>query len=407
MAVRRKTRTAQWILSLRTTVRDQHGEGWSLREIRGRTQITRRHSDGSRSATVVDIPWEPGQITRLLNTVAQMKLRMDEQRLTLVDAAELVVGSAVDALSPDAVDWPQVVGRFREHKLSSGDLKERTWDRMYAPVMKQALAALEARPCPRTGTALLEALVSRHGGEPGSQGRKLRLQYTRQFLDFAVVRAGAPGQWQPSGEIADLVGKRVVPKEDTTPLKDEDFLRLLSAISDGRWRLAVGLMGCFGLRPVELLHCEVEGSKLLVSYQKRTARGSTRPRLVRGLDPEGGDGLSADLLALLNERGDGGLPPLGKGAGASIGQHLTRRVPLWDSLRKESPGLVPYSLRHGYALRAHQLGIMPRAAAALLGHSLQTHSSHYGRWTDEATVDGAVDAALARRARERAGVRGE
>jgi|GEM_PF-6890011 len=62
-----------------------------------------------------------------------------------------------------------------------------------------------------------QGLVSRYGGEPGSQGRKLRLQYTRQFLDFAVVRAGAPGQWLPSGGIADLVAKRLVPKEDTTP----------------------------------------------------------------------------------------------------------------------------------------------------------------------------------------------
>jgi hypothetical protein len=42
-----------------------------------------------------------------------------------------------------------------------------------------------------------QGLVSRYGGEPGSQGRKLRLQYTRQFLDFAVVRAGAQGGHDP------------------------------------------------------------------------------------------------------------------------------------------------------------------------------------------------------------------
>jgi hypothetical protein len=55
--------------------------------------------------------------------------------------------------------------------------------------------------------------------------------------------------------------------------------------------------------------------------------------------------------------------PFGQRGWASIDQHLTRRVPLWDALRAELPGLVPYYLRHGYALRAHQRGSMPRAAA--------------------------------------------
>ena len=50
--------------------------------------------------------------------------------------------------------------------------------------------------------------------------------------------------------------------------------------------------------------------------------------------------------------------------------------------------LVPYSLRHGYALRAHEVyGITPRRAAALMGHSLETHSSTYGAWTDREMVE--------------------
>jgi integrase len=45
--------------------------------------------------------------------------------------------------------------------------------------------------------------------------------------------------------------------------------------------------------------------------------------------------------------------------------------------------LVPYSLRHAYALRlATDLGLHPREAAAFCGHSPQTHMAVYGRRLD-------------------------
>jgi len=46
--------------------------------------------------------------------------------------------------------------------------------------------------------------------------------------------------------------------------------------------------------------------------------------------------------------------------------------------------LVPYSMRHAYALRlATDLGLHPREAAALCGHSPQTHMAVYGRRLDQ------------------------
>ena len=58
-------------------------------------------------------------------------------------------------------------------------------------------------------------------------------------------------------------------------------------------------------------------------------------------------------------------------------------------------GATCYGFRHGYALRAHQAyGLSARVAAALMGHSVETHSRHYGRWTDEATIDSAMEAAM-------------
>jgi integrase len=67
-------------------------------------------------------------------------------------------------------------------------------------------------------------------------------------------------------------------------------------------------------------------------------------------------------------------------------RQLLDRYPLWASMVKATAGLTPYSLRHGYAWRAHKAYARPlsvRDAAALMGHNPNTHHRHYGRWTDE------------------------
>ena len=54
--------------------------------------------------------------------------------------------------------------------------------------------------------------------------------------------------------------------------------------------------------------------------------------------------------------------------------------------------MVPYSLRHGYALRAHEMyGHSPRVTAALMGHSLKTHSDTYGAWTDREVIENVLE----------------
>ena len=48
-------------------------------------------------------------------------------------------------------------------------------------------------------------------------------------------------------------------------------------------------------------------------------------------------------------------------------------------------------MRHGDSLRAHEVyGHSPRVAAALMGHSLQTHCAVYGAWTDTEVIASAL-----------------
>ena len=73
-------------------------------------------------------------------------------------------------------------------------------------------------------------------------------------------------------------------------------------------------------------------------------------------------------------------------------RQLFDRDPYWQQLQGLH-GLTSYSLRHGYAWRAHKCGdrqMAVRDAAALMGHDPSTHQKHYGRWVDEQGLDDAV-----------------
>jgi integrase len=81
-----------------------------------------------------------------------------------------------------------------------------------------------------------------------------------------------------------------------------------------------------------------------------------------------------------------------KGVGDAFRQ-LLDRFPFWRSMVAATPGLTPYSLRHGYAWRGHKVydrSIPVRDLAALMGHNPATHHRHYGKWTDEAGLEEAV-----------------
>jgi integrase len=335
--------------------------------------------------------------------VQEIRTRMESQGLGLREAADLLQAPA--AAVTGAIDWPDLVERFRKHKVEdTGDVAAATFEAVYRPVMVQINTTMVTKPIPRDGRALLAALRDRYGGEPGSRGRQIRIQHAAQLLRYAVKELGHPDRWLPPDDLVAFVGKR--PKGSSrnpaTPVKDHQLVRLLEGIPDPRWRLAVGLLACFGLRPVELKYCRVTGDKLYVGYEKRTARGSSKPGEVNGLDPVGMPGESVRLLRLL-ESGLIELPPLGnsdRATAMAIRQYLERR-PAWRALKGEAAAAVgklsPYSFRHGYALRAHELyGLSPRTTAALMRHSLLTHSAHYGHWTDSATIDEAVNRGIVR-----------
>ena len=74
---------------------------------------------------------------------------------------------------------------------------------------------------------------------------------------------------------------------------------------------------------------------------------------------------------------------LPEGVPAGFRQYLDRH-PYWQSLQTETNGLVPYSLRHGYAWRGakyYTRAVPVRDLSSLMGHDVKTHQKHYGQWT--------------------------
>lgn len=74
---------------------------------------------------------------------------------------------------------------------------------------------------------------------------------------------------------------------------------------------------------------------------------------------------------------------------------LIQRVSWW--FRKIGLDFKPYDLRHGWAIRAHILGIPIKAAADNLGHSVQIHTKTYQRWFSLDMRKLAINQALSKR----------
>jgi len=70
---------AKWVTHVRGAIKQQHGFGWSIREIAGKVQLTRRFEDGTRSAVVLDLPWNPDCTGVLLGLLPEIRSRMDGQ----------------------------------------------------------------------------------------------------------------------------------------------------------------------------------------------------------------------------------------------------------------------------------------------------------------------------------------
>jgi integrase len=132
------------------------------------------------------------------------------------------------------------------------------------------------------------------------------------------------------------------------------------------WQWPVGVVATYGCRPHEaLLHAEVLPSGLV-----RIADGKTGARQSLAMPAEW-----LKRWQLSDKR----LPPTMKEERG----HRAAGMAMGRMFRRVNAGMVPYDLRHAWAVRAiHNPRISPSLAAKSMGHSLAVHSSVYQRWFD-------------------------
>jgi integrase len=414
----------QWFETLRLQLRQQHGKGWSVREVGatsrnpiGRCQLIRIWEDRTRSSVVLPLEWKASNSTAIAATVGQIRTLMEERNLSMQDALKLnteLLAGPQDA-EEEFAGWPEVAARYiatlaKGRRTSTiSDVKTR---------VKRTLQALQSRPCPRDGGTLMRRYAERFFDKcpPGGIGRKRALLDVARFLTYAVDECGAPTRfYAPSkARINELIGSAASTASErlTPPIKPEDLAALLDQLeADGEHelRLAVGLVGLFGLRPAELAVLEVREGECRVGHVKRNTSNmgsKTKPsRLVIPLDIAGREGEGERLLHAYAE-GKLKLPKSIRNQIALVEQknryqdvgrefaQLLKRYGPWRALVARMPGVTPYSLRHGYAWRAHKGSTHPlpiRDAAAFLGHNVATHLKHYGQWTDEASLKASIE----------------
>ncbi len=414
----------QWFETLRVSIAQEHGKGWIVREVGatsrkpiGRCQLIRIWEDRTRSSVMLPLEWKATNATAILTTVGQIRTLMEERNLPLQEALKLnteALGGGPQQGDEDFAGWPEVAARFlkaQEGRRSSTlrDLRTR---------VERTLEALRSRPCPRDGGTLMRRYAERFfdGCPPGGVGRKRNLLDLARFLRYAVDECGAPTRFYPpsKAKIDELIGSAETTAAErlTPPVMPEDLAALLNQMEvDGEHelRLAVGLVALYGLRPSELAVLTVREGKAYVGNVKRNASSmgtkAKPPRLVKAIDIAGREGEGERLLQLYAS----GLVKLPRSlrnqiakvkekgkfqdVGADFRQLLKRYRP-WRALVARNPDVTPYSLRHGYAWRAHCYSnnpMHPRFAAALMGHNVATHLKHYGQWTDEASLEAAVE----------------
>lgn len=405
----RKPDPVSALLALRMQARG-FPRGWSVSPYRGRARlrVTAGAGDGKQRQVLMTWPWSPAHAEDIAaDAVAAREAFLsgtpldDALQLHVTSKGAEAKTSGADippevvttwASDPDSpINWGALIEAYRQRKISSGELKSSTWDKIWQPGMREVLAVMHRHPSPSDSRQLLEAVTQRWSQQPGARGRQMRVQQTTALLRWGVDGDSLPKCWAPPLDLGPYVGRKRAEVNRTTPIEVDHIFEMVAAIPDARWQLAFQLIAAYGLRPEELRHLERRGDHLHCSYRKVTSRGSTAPRNLRLLPC---DEWAAEW-DLLNRFHPDQMPPLRPGeSGEALATYLKRRQS-WQKLRNHYTAmgekLVPYSLRHAYAHRAHVvLGLAPKVAATLMGHSVQTHLAAYSRWCGDDVVDAAL-----------------
>ena len=384
MPLPRLSEKDDWIKPFRRQVAITCGDGWYIRNNRGRMRL----NVPGHGTLSLNYDWSERGAVQALPFIQQLFKRWDGGRITLAGAAT----STNTSSSHQKLNMSQLINKYRQFVPSAGDT---TWKYNYLPVLKNCTKAFTDRP-PVDGEALCIACLKQW--EQGSRMRQTSRQKLYGFLNWAVQRGHLKPIYSPPVALPEVLK----PKRVGYPLSDAQILQLLDNLPEGdphnQWRFAIQLCAVYGLRPEELRHLRIKiganGSELWTIYRKSmggTKGAKTEPRRLHPLLLRDADGTAIDwnLQARL-EVGEK-LPPLNRegDGGQALNQYLRRRE-MWMALRVEAEHngeqLTPYSFRHRYAKQAHAARLAVAEISEAMGHTIEVHLKSYARFKPDKTA---------------------
>lgn len=420
---------AHWIKNLRTMVRQEHGRGWTIDGVTSggiyKTRISLENPNG-RTSCVLPLEWSAKNQTEILNAVKRIRSTMEERQINSLSKAakfDLKLERDTKTNKPTLTGWEACKADF----LKSRSDRRKTTLRDIEGRLKKAVLLLESKPKPKDSKELFEKYRDRYFTDKmpaGSSGRLQAVNVISQFLTHSFEEFGLDKVWLPPtkkylSEKIILQSDRTSEEALTPPIQSnelESFMAVLEKEKNYSLRLCVGLMGCYGLRPSEFGVLTADNGKLFVGQVKRNINTMRRnkaakPQRVIPVDPPNMKGEGARLLAQYEsglvklplavsnaiKRVDKEFKETKKRSYKPIGdaiRQLLKRHWYWKNLEKQKAGLVPYSLRHGFAYRCHveiENPISVTEVAGLMRHTPDTHTKHYARWIDEAALERAVE----------------
>ena len=115
----------QWFDTLRLSIRQEHGKGWSVQGIGSSTRnpiqrcrLTRIWENRTRSSVMLPLEWKATNATAIQTTVGQLRTLMDERKLSLQDALKLNTEplGGPEGTNKYFAGWPEVKARFLKTK---------------------------------------------------------------------------------------------------------------------------------------------------------------------------------------------------------------------------------------------------------------------------------------------------
>jgi integrase len=264
----------------------------------------------------------------------------------------------------------EIVELFKVHYFANNDLSERTWANNWAKYFDRL---------PQSGALSVEAMerVIKSTGDR-TYSRRNVIAVMKNLAEFAGLSVNFSRF--ASNKVRGRNAIDIPPDELLFKTRDEIACENITAHEGWRWIYSILLLA--GLRPHEAFFCEWSDLGLEV-LQGKTGKRTIFNEVFELLYPSEVDGCASlvDEWGLRNIK----LPGI-KNAQASYEKGKLGNKVCIRWLRWELP-FSPYSMRHAFAIRAsvtHADKIRTATAAALMGHSEDTHVRVYHRWLSAA-----------------------